>query len=129
MMTMPSLIVFMKSSPNNTILSLILSMSCRRRITSLFGSDSEIRHRTSASCKKLMSSPSPSFSPLTNFALHDALATVPKDMSDQDDGSDCGPSLPAGVLRSRGGWAGDSLEIGKFKGECSMRCRCELPAM
>jgi len=32
-------------------------------------------------------------------------------MSDQDDGSDCGPSLPAGVLRSRGGWAGDSLEI------------------
>ncbi|KAK1737598.1 hypothetical protein QTG54_011884 [Skeletonema marinoi] len=32
-------------------------------------------------------------------------------MSDEDDGSDCGPSLPAGVLRSRGGWAGDSLEI------------------
>ncbi len=37
-----------------------------------------------------------------------------KGMSDEDDGSDCGPSLPAGVLRSRGGWAGDSLEIGKI---------------
>ena len=36
-----------------------------------------------------------------------------KVMNDEDDGSDCGPSLPAGVLRSRGGWAGDSLEIGE----------------
>jgi hypothetical protein len=34
-------------------------------------------------------------------------------MSDEDDQSDCGPSLPAGVLRSRGGWAGDSMEIGE----------------
>ena len=49
-------------------------------------------------------------------------------MSDEDDGSDCGPSLPAGVLRSRGGWAGDSLEIGEY---CSLfyavSCDC-LPS-
>lgn len=35
-------------------------------------------------------------------------------MNDEDDNSDCGPSLPAGVLRSRGGWAGDSMEIGEY---------------
>lgn len=30
---------------------------------------------------------------------------------ESDSSSDIGPALPAGVLRSRGGWAGDSLEI------------------
>ena len=31
--------------------------------------------------------------------------------SDSDDSDDRGPDLPAGVLRSRGGWQGDALEI------------------
>ena len=35
-------------------------------------------------------------------------------MNDEDDNSDCGPSLPAGVLRSRGGWEGESMEMGEY---------------
>lgn len=31
--------------------------------------------------------------------------------AENDSDSDCGPALPAGVLRSRGGWDGDNLEI------------------